>query len=142
MSIHELQAALRALDEANKSGTQRQIYETLAVAIEAARRVAETTGEPVAAVGYGSEPAWLDSWLNSPKYRELPRGTKLYTTPPSADALVEALGKLSETWRSNADDALRRSGTWSGYDMVERTTRMADALDAALAEHKENTDGR
>lgn len=107
MSIHELQAALRALDEAadgNHTANAAEVYATARV-IEAARRVAEGAG----------------------------------TAPPSTDALVEALGKLSAEWRIPIPP--EKESCEYGIDAAIEFTRKecADALDALIAKHKENS---
>jgi hypothetical protein len=75
MSIHELQAALRALDEAIRDDgdfDSAEVYATTRV-IEAARRVAEGAGEPAAwheasedeypdGPEFERECAWRDGW--------------------------------------------------------------------------------
>ena len=152
MSSNELQARLRALDEAQIAYDEDEVdHKTVLAArqavIEEARRVADGAGEPVAWV-VQREPyldgtpnpmhslRWnLDKYPNNED--DLPPGTVLYTTPPSADALVEALGKLSSEWRTSI-----RSRDEYHEGFVYGRDLCADALDAALAKHKENTDGR
>lgn len=156
MSIHDLQAALRAMDEAREKraalarlgqsedihgsyAEARTAYENARLAVtfakvafeQAARRVAEGAGEPV---------AWL-FWHRSDPDASLASVTRvkenadhlskhgyivqpLYTTPPSSDALVEALERL-----------MRAKG-FAEIDMAKQ------AAEQAIAKHKENTDVR
>ena len=136
MSIHELQAALLALDEAADGHTANaaEVYATARV-IEAARRVAEGAGEPVAwQYRYAAKDGYFSGWFEcagkevmreSVDYMRangrVVEARALYTTPPSADALVEALEELCDTLGDCGMTANAR---------------------AALAKHKENTDGR
>ena len=41
--------------------------------------------------------------------------------------------ELVAKWRTLANEALRRSGTWNGNDVADRIEFMADELEAALA---------
>lgn len=43
-------------------------------------------GEAVAVVGVTGYPMWLVNWLNSPEWKQLPHGTKLYAHPPAQAA--------------------------------------------------------
>ncbi len=45
---------------------------------------------------------------------------------------IEVLRSLPQKWRGLANDAMRRSGTWSGNDMADRIGYMADELESAL----------
>lgn len=152
MSITELKDKLRALDEATPDSASfydaTEIYAMTRV-IEAARRLAEQAGEPVA-WQMRSSPAALEGWSRWSdfdsqahmdaarevwEYRGLYIETRvLYTTPPSADALVEALGKLSAEWRDCKKTRVEYQVGWDdGRDSC------ADALDALIAKHKENS---
>jgi hypothetical protein len=65
----------------------------------------QAQAEPVAVVMADGYPLWLASWLNSPSYRSLPAGTKLYTAPqPQAAHDAAALAKrLDEVLGCYAD---------------------------------------
>ena len=134
MSIHELQAALRALD-----GPQSDSWE-LAVkrqaVIEEARRVAEGAGEPVASEDPATisvEVVWKALRENCERYRQR--------------CLSERQRKERDCMRAEAAallDAMRIIVNAADSDALTRADieRGRDALDAALATHKENTDER
>lgn len=155
MSIHELQAALTAVKEkrealraAVEAGSGMVAASTLLHdaqhALEAAaRRVAEGAGEPVAWQRRLSRGNYVSSWQEcGAENRHDDRADgwvreyrPLYTTPTSADALVEALGKLSaegNALMSTRDDY--HDGMRMGRELC------ADDLDTAPAKHKENTE--
>ena len=164
MSIHELQAALRALDEARANRLSvihaRKIggyVEACAVvadaewkAEQAARRVAEGAGEPVADIGdaqkwrgmdgaiaYHLIDRHADNWSDSGLMMEAWRTAH---TPPRAHPQVEAV-------TDHCADLDRCAGVIDanapGFAAVANEIRVAATeLRAALAAHKENTDGR
>lgn len=149
MSIHELQAALRALDEARESQRKAPsahelmshgVYLAEGRVLEAARRVAEGAGEPVAWQWFDeAEDDWQPVMTEGEAAHRRIEGQRirpLYTTPPSADALVEALGKLSAEWRAVLEQ------TNPSYEVGRTVDYLANELDVLIAKHKENTDGR
>jgi hypothetical protein len=134
MSIHELQAALTAVNEKREAlraaadagegigPAVTLLHDAKHMLEAAARRVAEGAGEPA---GVASLMPGASGFTHAAfEAANVPPGTNLYTTPPSADALVEALERL-----------MRAKG-FAEIDMAKQ------AAEQALAKHKENTDGR
>lgn len=143
MSIHELQAALRALDEAQAAGSQRAIYEAASTVIVWARRVAEAAGEPVAWQWFDeAEDDWQPVMTEGEAEQRRMDGQRvrnLYTAPPPADALVEAVSRYfdakEECRRADSDPhGLICSGTAAG-----KLFNAERALRTAIAKHKENS---
>lgn len=136
MSIHELQAAVKALETAEVE--RSNVDDEVAAVLDAARRVAEGAGEPVAwlcvAESEGARNATA-SPRERDSYAKFGRTiAPLYTAPPSAVELVEALVKLARKWESEA--AEETCGA-----LAAGVRYCADALDALIAKHKENNRG-
>lgn len=160
MSITELKDKLRALDEARENidaatddaeewDAKEDAEAAITDLIDAARRVAEQAGEPVADIGNDQNWRRMDG---ATAYHLIDRHAdnwneiglmmdawRLANTPPSADELVEAVSRYfdakEEYRRADSDrHGLICAGTAAG-----KLFNAERALRTAIAKHKENS---
>lgn len=88
--------------------------------------------QAVAVVGPGGYPNWLISWLESPAYRTLPQGTKLYTLP-TTQAVGVPRGMVESIVRNVAELPDRNSPEEWPEAMLVTADELASIVTAALA---------
>lgn len=92
----------------------------------------QAEAQAVAVVGPGGYPNWLISWLESPAYRTLPQGTKLYTLP-TTQAVGVPRGMVESIVRSVAELPDRNSPEEWPEAMLVTADELASIVTAALA---------